>query len=474
MKKQFIEDILTFRFLISVVLILAAIAVLSFIFAGHYNSLQAAYTKASAQNDRSLQEFARSPSGNLGAVNLTLILKPRPELFLAEGGEEDFPQSFYYRARQHSLQVQSPKEEAVGTQVYGSISKKERFSDVLSYSSDLTFIVQLVLSFFALVLAFDAVTAEKEKGTLRLIYSNPAKRAYFIIAKYLSALSTFAVALLLGLLVSIIVLTLLSTVSISTSIITSFSLFFLVALLYLSTFILLGMTCSVSSHSSKNSLVLCILIWIFLVVVLPKSTGMFITSKRYNVPTSEEINQMAEDASYETGTRLQKQMPPEVLANWQKYGRSEQVLEFYSEMDKVRQDMLDLYLHKKLSAVEEVRKMNMLSPASLFEYAAACVAGTGLDHFENLWVQARRYESDFETFVKDERSGLEKGAFFYLNENTIMDKPLDFNAIPKFEDKLSRPGERLKDALPYIGILALYNLFLFAFVIYRFQTYDVR
>ena len=318
------------------------------------------------------------------------------------------------------------------------------------------------------------MTAEKEKGTLRLVYSNPAKRAYFVIAKYLSALSTFAVALLLGLLVSIILLTLLSTVPISPSILTSLSLFFLVALLYLSTFILLGITCSVSSHSSKNSLVLCILIWIFLVVVLPKSTGMFMTSKRYDVPVSEEINQMAEDASYETGTRLQKQMPPEVRANWQKYRRSEQVLKFYSEMDKVRQDTLDLYLHKKLAAVEEVRKMNMLSPASLFEYAAACVAGTGLVHFENLWVQARRYESDFETFVKDERSGLEKGAFFYLNDNTITDKPLDFNAIPKFEDKLSRPGERLKDALPYIGILALYNLFLFAFVIYRFQTYDVR
>jgi hypothetical protein len=201
---------------------------------------------------------------------------------------------------------------------------------------------------------------------------------------------------------------------------------------------------------------------------------MFLTLKRFDVPTSEEINETAMNASYDLGDRLYKQLPPEYKANWEKYRSSEKVLKMNFEVNKCRQDILDSHLRRKLAANEEFRKVNFLSPASLFEYAAASVSGTGLFHFENLWTQAQRYENDFTMFVKGKNSVLDKGAYFYLDDSTISDKPLDFNAVPKFEDRLPWPGERLKGALPYLGVLALYNLFLFAFVFYKFQTYDVR
>jgi ABC-type transport system involved in multi-copper enzyme maturation permease subunit len=474
LKRQFVEDIMTFRFLTSFVLILAAVVALSLVFAGHYASLQEDCSKTAAQNDRYLREFAKSPARNIGSAEQYLMLKPRPELFIAEAYEGDLPRGFFFGPAQHSLQVLNPNEEASSRQLYRTISRKESLVDVLTSTPDLAFIVQFVLSFFALVLAFDAMTSEKERGTLRLVYSNPAKRAYFVLAKYLSALSAMGAALLIGLALSPVLLHVLASVPISSSIITSLVLFFLVAALYLSTFILLGMACSVSSHCSKNSLVLCLLVWVFLVVILPKSTGMFLTLKRYDVPTQEEIRQKAQDARYENGKRLEKELPPEVLANWEKYRLSEKVLRLYAEGDKAEQDVLDFYMRKKLAAVREVRKANILSPASLFEYASASVAGTGLPHFENLWAEAGRYENDFTAFVKNENSLLAKGAFFYLNDETISNKPLDFNAIPKFEDRLPRPGERLKEALPYVALLALYNLLLFGFVFYKFQTYDVR
>jgi len=183
---------------------------------------------------------------------------------------------------------------------------------------------------------------------------------------------------------------------------------------------------------------------------------------------------MAEDAGYETGKKLEKELPAEVLANWEKHHLSERVLRLYADSDKAQQDVLDFYLRKKLAAVREVRKANILSPASLFEYASSSMAGTGLPHFENLWALAGRYENDFTTFIRNKNSLLEKGAYFYLNDETISDKPIDVNAIPKFEDRLPSADDRLKDALPYLGLLALYNLFLFAFVFYKFQTYDVR
>ena len=474
LKKQFVEDILTFRFLTSFALIVAAVAVLSLVFARHYANLQEDHSKIAAQNDRTLREFAKSPARNLGSAEQYLMLKPRPELFIAEAYEGDLPRGFFFNPATHSLQVLSPGEASSSRQMYRTVSKKESLVDVLTTTPDLAFIVQFILSFFALVLAFDAMTAEKERGTLRLVYSNPAKRAYFVLAKYLSALSAMGAALFIGLMLSLVLLHVLASVPVSLPIISSLGLFFLVAALYISTFVFLGMACSVSSHSSKNSLVLCLLVWVFLVVVLPKSTGMFLTLRRYGVPSQEEIRKMADDARYETGKRLEKGLPPEVLANWDKYRLSEAVLRLYAEVDRAEQDVLDSFLRKKLAAVTEVRKANVLSPASLFEYASSSVAGTGLPHFESLWAGARRYEIDLTAFIRNENSLLEKGAYFYLNDETISNKPLDFNALPKFEDRLPPAGDRLKDTLPYIGLLALYNLFLFAFVLMRFQSYDFR
>ena len=474
LKRQFIDDILTFRFLTSFALILTAVIALSLIFAGHYSNLQKDYSKTEAQNDRYLSEFAKAPAQNIGHAEQYLMLKPRPELFIAEGYEGDLPRGFFFGPAQHSLQILNPNEEASSSQSYRSISKRENLVDVLTNTPDLAFIVQFLLSFFALVLAFDAVTAEKERGTLRLVFSNPVKRAYLLLAKYLSALAAMGAALLIGLVLSLILLHVLTYVPISSPIIMSLSLFFLVSVLYLSTFVLLGIACSVSTHSSKNSLVLCLLVWVFLVVILPKSTGMFLTLKRYDVPTQEEIKQMADDSRYETQKKQEKDLPAEVRANWEKYRLSERVLRLYADGDKASQDILDFYLRKKLTAVLGARKANVLSAASLFEYSASAVTGTGLPHFENFWAQVRRYENDFTTFIKDENSLLEKGTFFYLNDETISNKPVDFNAIPKFEDRLPTAGERLKDALPYVGLLVLYNVFLFAFVLYKFQTYDVR
>jgi len=475
LKRQLIEDMLTSRFFISLVLIFGAVCAFSLVFADHFHKSLDSYSKVMSQNDRNLQQFARSPMKNLSSPRQSFLLKPKPELFISEAYEENIPQGFLYDPGNHSLQLLSPKEEVSGAQHYRSISKRENLADVLTYSPDLTFIVQVLLSFLALILAFGAVTAEKEKGTLPLIYSNPAKRAYFILAKYLSALFTVAISLFLGLILSLILLNVLSVVPLSFSLISSFSLFFLVSIIYLSVFILLGILCSVLSHRSKNSLVLCLLIWVFLVIVFPKSTGMLLTMKRFDVPTGEEITQLAQKTYNETADRLEKQLPADwSRMNFDKYRRNELFLKLESEVDKSQQDTLDYYLRKKLSAVAAARRVNSFSPASLFEYSASSVSGTGLYHFESLWTQILRYENDFLSFVKNERSVLEKGSFFYLTPETISDKPLDFNAIPKFEDKNPKPGERLKDALPYVGLLVLYNLFLFAFVFYKFQTYDVR
>ncbi|HUU45944.1 MAG TPA: ABC transporter permease subunit, partial [Acidobacteriota bacterium] len=48
---------------------------------------------------------------------------------------------------------------------------------------DFTFIVQVVLSLFAILFTYDAVSGEREAGTLKLVFANNVPRARYLLAK---------------------------------------------------------------------------------------------------------------------------------------------------------------------------------------------------------------------------------------------------------------------------------------------------
>ncbi len=68
----------------------------------------------------------------------------------------------------------------------------------------------------------------------------------------------------------------------------------------------------------------------------------------------------------------------------------------------------------------------------------------------------------------------EESYHLYFHPDYLSRKPVDFEKIPKFEEKGIKRAMRLKDTVQYVGILALYNLFLFSFVFFKFVKYDVR
>ena len=75
------------------------------------------------------------------------------------------------------LKAISQKEEISGPSGYEVLSKREYVDMPHLFTIDLTFIVQFLFSFFAIILGFNAATGEKEQGTLKLTLSNPVKRS---------------------------------------------------------------------------------------------------------------------------------------------------------------------------------------------------------------------------------------------------------------------------------------------------------
>jgi ABC-type transport system involved in multi-copper enzyme maturation permease subunit len=469
--RQLVDDILSSKFLVNLVLVLTAVVTFCIVFESGYRNTQEYYSGKMAENETRLRQFSEDPRNNNYLANMQLMMKPRAERFISSGYEEKLPQGFHSQMMPFELKILNQKEDISGEAGYETLSKREYVNKPAFFSTDLTFIVQFLLSFFAIILAFNATTGEKEAGTLRLILSNSVKRSDYLIVKYISALITVGLPMVFSLILSMVLLGISSNVPLSLSMFFELFIFSLLSLLYLSTFILIGLFCSVFSQSSKKSLVLCLLFWIFLVVILPKSPGLFLSLKHFDVPTSEQIEKLAENASQDTINKYKQEM----LSARQDEEKLQAVMqEGLEEMFKVKQDVFDYYLQRKVSAVLELRKVNLVSPASLFEYASASIAGTGIAHFQDFWMQARQFGNGFIDFVK-QISG-EKGttSTSYINVGSIISKHIDFNSVPKFEEKDIKSGERIKNALPYIGLLVLYNLLLFGIVFYKFQNYDVR
>ena len=74
---------------------------------------------------------------------------------------------------------------------------------------DLVLVVQLVLSLFVVLLTYDAVCGEKERGTLSLIASHPVPKHRLLLSKLIGALATLLAAFGLPLFVGISVVLLL-------------------------------------------------------------------------------------------------------------------------------------------------------------------------------------------------------------------------------------------------------------------------
>lgn len=224
LKRQIVEDILSTTFLFNFILIIGVVVAFSLIFLNDYQGRLNDYAVKDANNEKTLRHFSEDPRDNYDSANMRLVMKPRAERFISLSYEDKSPQGFYFQMYPYQLRVLSKKEDVIDGGFF-FITKREYISPPVFFSPDLTFIVQFLLSFLAVILAFNAFTGEKEAGTLKLIYSNSVKRSHFVAMKYTSALLTLGLPLLLSLIIGALVLGFSSTVPLSSGFLYSLVMF---------------------------------------------------------------------------------------------------------------------------------------------------------------------------------------------------------------------------------------------------------
>jgi len=470
MRKEILENFLSLRFMLSLLLIISIFAISGFVFIGKYEKQWQDYWKAT---NKSLADFSGHTNRlyRLALHRQEVYRRPKALALCAEGFEKSIPNYFKFNAFSRDYPEIKGRTNAL----------LFRFCDV-----DWVFIISLFLSFGAFIFAYNSISGEKEAGTLRLILSGSMPRHKILFGKYLAIMFTLGVPLLFGILINLIIVTSSENISINAVQWHKILVIAVLSFLYLSIFVLLGIFISSRTSRSVSSMVILLFLWVGLVILVPSFGG--IVSKTFQkVPTqaemqrrvSEMIEQWFQDAlSGKYGENAGSSGPDLESGNYNPPGRAR----FFNDITDERNKVIDGHLDKMTAQVVIGRQFTRLSPAEIYKQACETIAGTGIRRFSELRRQIRRYQADFKEYIRI-KDAEDPNSLHLLFEDlsntaewwkTMSHEPVVFSTVPKFQERDLNISEALQLAIWDIGLLALFNLVFFAASFVSFLRYDVR
>ncbi|MCG8608858.1 ABC transporter permease subunit, partial [bacterium] len=338
---------------------------------------------------------------------------------------------------------------------------------------DFAFIVQVVLSLFAILFTYDAINGERESGTLKLTFANAVPRVQYILSKFLGSWIALVVPLLLPLLLGLLLVQLYK-VPMSSAEWSKLVMLFGVSLLFFTFFIAFGILISSLTRSASVSFLTLLVIWITFVLVIPRA-GVMAAGQVTPVPSIAEIEGQRDGFSKESWTRHTKQVEKTWRErNAEMEGMNEEEREAYSdenlwnwmeEDDAARKEIqVDINeFSKKLHGDLRNRQaqqerlgflLSRFSPASAFQLAAMNLAGTNISLKKTYEDAMQRYRDLFNKYQEkkqDESGGGHGGMRISISSDSgvkvdsARDKgQLDLSDMPRFE----APQTKIADILP--------------------------
>ncbi len=135
---------------------------------------------------------------------------------------------------------------------------------------DFVFVVSTVFSLLALLFTFDAITGEKEAGTLRITLANALPRDILLWSKLIGGYLVFIVPFLVSLITGLLVLVWQGFPLVEPDIFLRMFYLIGISLLYIAVFFGLGAVVSIYFDSSKTALIVAFTVWVFVVLILPR------------------------------------------------------------------------------------------------------------------------------------------------------------------------------------------------------------
>lgn len=332
---------------------------------------------------------------------------------------------------------------------------------------DLGILTGILFSLLAIILSFQTISGERENGMLKLIDTYPIKRAKIILGKWLGIVIVIGVLYTFCYLIMSLLIFLFAKVQIDSVDRASLLLIYLIGFLYISGMVLLGIYISIKVRQSFLSLLTALLVWAFVVLVLPS------------------IPEYAGNLLIKTASPL-RLLNDEVECNNNKFKAIQAIKEKYSDqgVPKERIDIeagaeiemtskrFDEQRHQLNTNFENglVKRMaistgiSLFSPYVCYTLSVNEIAATGIAANISLIKQRENHAIVIASHLKN------------ISER-IKDDPKykpSFSDMPKFQYIYPSLKLRLLAVSVPLLLLIIFNVLLFVFSFRSFLKYDVR
>ena len=469
--KEMRAHLLSFRFLASFVILFVLVTATAVVLTGDYVRKLDEYSGRQAELDRYLRSYAHF--NRIGNV-LQPTQPPIPFQTLIRGLTADV--------------------------------NMEAFDDdplpVMFPLIDLTFIVTILMRLVALILTSDAVSGEKEEGTLKLMLANSLPRSKVVLAKVAGAGLTLVGPLVASLAAGMLVVLLHPRVDWTGVDWAALGLIVVGAVLYGGVFSLVGILVSSAHRSSASSIMTSLFIWTLLVLVVPNLSpyvASFLAPAPSRIKIARETARLMDVDRDDLGRKLQTEYQAQVFKDHpvlaerlseaevkervavdpeyrKAYEANRAARErAWAEANRVQGakagELAEDLRRKEEAQTGLARAISMVSPLADFAYLATDLSSTGTRnqaHFgrlAQLWGQA--FYRDYRTRKVEELRAKDPTADAW---NT----PIDMTDAPRFRYAEEGLGGRVQAALPPLAILLAYGVVLFAAAYVTFIRTDVR
>jgi ABC-type transport system involved in multi-copper enzyme maturation permease subunit len=461
-RKELLDHLRSVQFAVLLAAAIVLFAANGLVFVQQYGRLNVDYRKAVAANDA-------QPS----TMMTRLYRAPSPLLFMAEGGEKTSPSGYWL----------SPKL-TLNPLPAGTVNF--RMPDIPEL--DWSFIVKIVFSLYVILLGFEAVSGEKERGTLRLILANPVGRIKLLTGKYLAILSSAAIPLVAGLLTSLLVIGIFLPSVLSLANLARIVLFFILAMAYLSLFAFLSLFFSALIPRSSVALLVLLAFWILFAFFIP-DTSVIAAEKFSKVPSEYEMAKLVgptiQGEVWKRIRAIQERIQKGELKTEQEI-REEADRAYEQGQDSVRK-LYDDYDNAMGERAALARRISRASPAALFQYAAEAVSETGPPADARFLRDIRNYSKIYDDYILQKvgkvvgsspwsfSTGADlNGKYIDLQSPFPQEYQGDKSDFPKFSE--SRPAliDGLRSGLWDIAGLIVWNILLAGLAFSVFLRTDVR
>ena len=383
---------------------------------------------------------------------------------------------------------------------------------------DLATVAGLLFSLMALFFAFDAVSGEQERNTLKLMAANRVARWQILVGKWLGGGACSLLPAALGFLVATLILAGSPQVSLSWAQWLRVGLIFAAVVLYTSAFYLAGLAVSSRARQSGTALVACIAVWAGCTIVAPAMVP-YVAGEVVPLPPERELRAQWEEIAHQMGRefneefeRVREEFGRRMGMDYGMFGRgirysgaslgSIRVIQgmyteaipflasFYGRFEPRRMaagrdiaEVEDRLVQARARQVRIASSVNRWFVGPAFRSAVSALAGTDLRSFEVFVAHARRHRASLADWMREQ--GLFTSVLFFspqpenelysrretdrLAERGLLsrhphfpaDGVVDISQVPRFPDFRPSVATLLGGAGPDLAALLAANVLAF-------------